>query len=434
MARGKKRSVKKIVLWIVGVFLLILSVTAVYVYYNFNQLLSGSLNKSFNSSLISDVYELKFEKLSVNFLTGNISVHNVTLQPRKKPLQSYQYINSSLRLKADKLLLGDVQISTLLKSNILKLDRIELKAPGIDFTIDDANPVFFPFKDTAAGNQKQSKKRSIESFSLKEFTMVDASFHVANSAKKREFSIHQGNILLQDLLIDQHPGKDMISYKHVAFSTGKLAGDMQNESLKHVSFKDYKLTVDSLQIQHSYDTTIYHFANFTSSLNGLNVQTADSIFHLSMQALNLSYREKLIELREVSFKPNISDGALQARFAHQHAQFSGAIGSIRLQGVNFDSLIYSQKILIEQVSIDKVSASIFKDNTKPIDKNKYPEYLGQTIKAISIPLSIKQVKVTHINLVNREKKPDGSYGTANIHRGTAEVKHITNMSSREMLT
>ena len=162
----KKRSVKKIVLWVIAGFLLLLSVTAVYLYNNFNRILSGALNKSFNSSLISDVYELKFEKLSVNFLTGNISVHNVTLQPREKPLQDYQYINSSLRLKADKILLGDVQISTLLKSNILKLERIELAAPGIDFTIDDANPVFFPFKDSTAlaGNQKQSNKRSIESF------------------------------------------------------------------------------------------------------------------------------------------------------------------------------------------------------------------------------------------------------------------------------
>src|SRR6476646_6312887 len=144
----KKRSVKKVILWIFAVILVILSVSGIFLYFNLNRLLSSALNKSFNSSTISDVYELKFERLSVNFLSGNISVRNVLLQPREKPLHNYSYINSSFQLKADKILLGNVQISTLIKSNILKLDRIEIKAPGIDFTISDINPVFFPFKDS----------------------------------------------------------------------------------------------------------------------------------------------------------------------------------------------------------------------------------------------------------------------------------------------
>ena len=157
----KKRSVKKVILWIVAVLLLILTVTGVFLYFNLNRLLSNALNKSFNSSIISDVYELKFERLSVNFLTGNISVRNVTLQPREKPLHNYPYINSSFRLKADKILLGDVQISTLIRSNILKLDRIELTAPGIDFTIADLNPVFFPFNDSVRRATKSKEARNL---------------------------------------------------------------------------------------------------------------------------------------------------------------------------------------------------------------------------------------------------------------------------------
>ena len=430
----KKRSAKKIIFRIVAVLLLILIAAGIFLYYNFNRLLSEALNKSFNSSIISDVYELKFERLSVNFLTGNISVRKVTLQPREKPLHNYPYINSSFLLKADKILLGDVQISTLIKSNILQLDKIELTAPGIDFTISDMNPVFFPFKDSVAGSQKQRGKKPIESFSLKEFNLVDASFHVANSAKQREFNIQQINILLQDLMINQHPGKDIISYKHIEFSVGTLTGDMQKASLKHVSFKDYKLTVDSLEIQHTYDTTTFQFASFSTGLHALDILTADSVYHLSLEELNLSYRDKSIKLREVSFKPNISESAIQAKYPYQHPQFSGTIGSLDVTGVNFDSLIYNRKLLIDQISLDKVSASIFQDNSKPLDKHKFPPYLGQSITAIPIPLSVKQVRVTNLNLVNREKLPNGSIGKADIQRGTAEVSLITNISPPEMLT
>ncbi len=429
----EKRSVKKIILRIVAVLLLILIAAGVFLYFNLNRLLSSAINKSFNSGIISDVYELKFEKLSVNFLTGNISVRNVTLQPREKPLHNYQYINSSFRLKTDKILLGNVQISTLIRSNILKLDRIELTAPGIDFTIDDLNPIFFPFKDSVAGDQKQRGKKPIESFVLEEFNLVDASFHVANSAKQREFNIQQINLLLKDLLIDQQPGKDIISYNHVEFSIGNLTGDMQKGGLKHVSFKDYKLTIDSLHIQHTNDTMTFRFASFSTGINALDIQTADSVFHLSMGALNLSYGDKSIKLREVSFKPNISESAIQAKYAYRHTQFSGTISSIEVTGVNFDSLIYNRKLLIDQILLDKVSASIFQDNSKPLDKNKFPPYLGQSIKAIPIPLSVKQVKVTNVNLVNREKLPNGNYGKADIQRGTVEVSRITNISPPEML-
>src|SRR5688572_20440086 len=112
---SKKRSVKKTIFWIAGALFLLVAVAAVLIYYNFNRLLSVSLKDSFNSNIISDVYELDFERLSVNLATGNIRVHDVTLKPRAKPLRNYPYINSSFHLKANKILLGNVQVMTLIR-------------------------------------------------------------------------------------------------------------------------------------------------------------------------------------------------------------------------------------------------------------------------------------------------------------------------------
>ena len=55
--------------------------------------------KSFDASIVSDVYELKFEELRVNIFEGSIRLFNVSLQPREKPLNPYPYINSSFRFK-----------------------------------------------------------------------------------------------------------------------------------------------------------------------------------------------------------------------------------------------------------------------------------------------------------------------------------------------
>src|SRR6186997_1804962 len=117
----RKRSFKKKILRII---LVILIAGSVFLYYRLNQLLTNALSKSFDENITSDVYELKFEKLSVNLLKGDVEVYNVELKPREKPLVNYPYINSSFRLITKKMVLKNVQILTLLKSNKLKVEKI----------------------------------------------------------------------------------------------------------------------------------------------------------------------------------------------------------------------------------------------------------------------------------------------------------------------
>jgi len=101
--------------------------------------------------------------------------------------------------------------------------------------------------------------------------------------------------------------------------------------------------------------------------------------------------------------------------------------------VSFDSLIYQQKLFIDELVLNDVTLSIFRDNTKPVDKKRVPLYLGQQIKAISLPILIRQVKITGVNLVNTERKPDGILAKANINRGTVTVSNLTNQPSDRML-
>ena len=433
--KKKKRSLKKISLWIIAVLFVIVSVVAIFLYRNFNQLLASALIKSFNSSLMSDVYELKFEKLSVNILDGDVKVYNVAFQRREKPLHSYPYINSSLRLRTQKMSLDNVELMKLIKSNILELDKIEILQPDVELVLNENNYILFPFEDTtAASPEKVSKKKPIQSFFLTGFALDDASFHVTNNAKMREFNIRRLNITFKDLMINQQPGRTIISNNHFDFSVGEFSGVLQKKAVKQIHFKDFKIAVDSLSLQQTVDTAIHHFADFSTSLTMLDIQTADSIFHLAMDSFDLSYKKKTIKLNNISFKPNISDAEMQKRFVYQTSQFSGTIGSINLIGVNFDSLIYKGQIFIDDIVLDKVSAFIFKDQRKPIDKNRFPGYPGQQIKNISTPLVIKHLKATNVNLVNKELKPDGNYGQANINRATLNVENITTLPSHKPLT
>ena len=434
--KKRKRPIRKTILWIVGILFVLICGVAVYLYNNLNRLLTNALVKSFNSNIISDVYELKFDDLSVDLLQGNIKVYNVELQPRQNPLRDYSYINSSFHLKTQKMRLENVQLVTLIKKNILSLDRIVITEPDVELKLNGKNYILFPLPDTTSSENKREtgNKKTLKSFSLKDFALINAAFHVTNAAKERDFTIRNLNITLSNLVIDQLPGKLILFNRHIDLSIGEFTGNLRNNALKYISFKDYKTTLDSVHIQQTRDTAIKRFVDFTTVLKGLDIQTADSIVHLAMESFDLSWRKKSIRLEGLSFKPNISDAAMQQRFKFQNTQFSGTVGTMSLSGVNFDSLLYSGKLLIDKIALDKLSVSLFKDHTKPIDITRFPQYLGQTVKAIPIPLLIKQVTVTNANLVNKERKLDGNMAIANINRATIDARNISSLSANNPLT
>ena len=415
-------------LWIIAGFIILISIGGFFLYNNFNRLLSEALIKSFETTIASDVYELKFKDLNVNLFLGDIKVFDVELHPREKPLKDYTYINSSFRLSTKKLLLSNVEILTLLKQNILKLEQIEITEPEILFDISDAIPVFIPFNDSpvASDTTKHKNKRPIEAFFLKKFELRNASFKVLNSAKQRDLSVKQVNIYLSDLSMNQKPGMDILSYSKINVSIGEINGILQKERIKHISLKDYNLIIDSLNIQKTIDTVIYNFDDFNLSLKDLDVQTADSIFHLTLQSFDLSYQDKSLLLKKLAFMPNITEQALQDRHQFQNAQFSGIVGTLKMTGINFDSLFFKNKLFIDEINLDSVSASIFKDKTKAMDFNRFPKYLGQSIKEISVPINITKLNATNVNILNRERNVDSTYAAANINRATVFAGNITN--------
>jgi len=422
----------KIGLILLSVFLVI-GTASFFIYLNFNSLISTALKNVYESNQISEVYELTFENLRVNPLGGNISVLDVTFRRKEIPRKSYPYINSYIQLKTKKLILEDVDIWLLLRSNQLKLEKIAIIRPDIELDINGFNPILFPFKNAALGDPSEEKTQ-IDSYFLGEFQLTDASFRLINSAQKREFTVENFNMSFQDLSLEKNNQEDLFFLKELEFSVDKFSGSTHEDLLKQLSFADFKLKFDSVDVQKNLDTLIFNFQDFASEINDLDIQTRDSLFHIMMSSFDLSYRDQTIVLEKLSFKPNVSNAVIQKNYKFQHTQFSGAVGKIYFDGVNFDSLLYANKFYINSIALDSISALIYKDNTKAKDLKHFPQYLGQVIMEIPNPVLIKTLKATNVDLVNEERKPDGSIARVSINRGTAGAKNITNLAPEETLT
>ncbi len=433
-ASGKYSRRKVLQRIILGIFIAFI-VSGIFIYKNFNRLLSEALIKSFNSNIISDVYDLKFNDLSINFYSGNIRVKNVEILPKQKPLKSYPYINSSLDLRTKEILLANVEIITLLKQNILKLEKIKIDEPEVSIIIADKNPIFLPFKESTVepDTVQQSSKSGINAYFLNSFVLNDASVQIGNLAKERNLIIDKLDITIKDIHFDQQPGKDLFSYSLLNLNIGKIEGVLHKESVQQISLKNYEIIVNSLEVEKSIDTLLYHFDDFRMGLKDLDIHTTDSIFHLALQDFNLSYSDKSVIIKNIAFTPNINEKAIQKRVKFQKTQFQLSAVLVKITGINFDSLFYRKKIFIDEITLDSVNSNLFKDRTKPIDIKHFPEYPAQLITSIKTPILIKQVLATNVNLVYNEIKSDKNRGKANINKATFKIENITTVDTNQPL-
>jgi hypothetical protein len=399
----------------------------VYLYVNFNRLASEAVMTSFNSSIISDVYELKFERLRVNILKGDVRVVNVVVQPRETPLGDYPYINSSLSLQAERITLSDVQLWPLFTSGVLTLKEISILKPEIRLDMFEARPNLVPFRDSVTTDTGQGKKKAL-SIALTHFRLEDAAIHVTNAYRSSDTDVAKFNMTLDDLVIDQKPDTNFISLGRIDLLISDFKRSNKVGPFSNSSFGKFQVGGDSLRVQLTRDTLTFGMREFTTGINDLDLHTADSLIHVTLGTFSSSYRNGRVSMTGLSFTPNISKEAMQARYKFQNVQVSGKVESVDIRNINFDSLIYYKRLLIDTIAIGKPELSVFKDKTKPIDSTRNPPYLGQVIAAIKLPLRIRHVQVEDIHLVNEEKKPDSTYAKVTIERGTARVSNITNLS------
>jgi hypothetical protein len=423
---------KKIILGILAGIVLLIGGVGYYYYSNLNRLLSDALLKSFNSNIISDVYELKFETLKVDIFQGSIRIKNVSVLPREQPLGSYPYINSSFSLRTKSLKLLNVELMTLINDNKLVLEKVIIEEPEVDLLLDGDVRLFFPLKDTSLVQKNKSNKKFVDYFALTEFRLTHASFHAVDNYNGGKFTIKDFNIDLADLVINQKTAHDEYFYKSFIMNIGEVAGHLNKGPFSSVFFKDFHLKVDSFKVDKTVDTLLYKFYDCNLAMYGLDLNTADSVLHIQMNSFGLTYKDSTILMGGIIVKPNYTFAEMQKHYKFQKTDVSVSVGSMKLSSINFDDLS-RKKVFAGKLMLDSVDASIYKDNTKLVDPEHLPGYPGPQIASIPVPVKIDEVDVSQLHLESIEIKRDGIPAKVNLNRGTVHATGITNLKPDDEL-
>jgi hypothetical protein len=225
-----------------------------------------------------------------------------------------------------------------------------------------------------------------------------------------------------------------MKFSTFTFNIGEITGHLKVDSIRYISLKDYGIIIDSLEVVKSVDSLVYKYSDFNLGFRDLQILTGDSAFNLAVQTFSVAYADSSVNLEKVAFIPNIGENELRKRFKFQHnTGLSVEIGKLSVRGIDFDSLLLYKKLFIRNIEIDSASVRLFKDKTRPVDKTHLPEYLGQSVRKIPIPIKIGNISAKNISLLSREIKPDSTSAEVLIDRGEAGVFNFTNQSDEKPL-
>lgn len=419
---------RKVLRLIILAVIVILTVVSFYFYANFNRLISDAIMRSFNANVISDVYDLSFDRLNINIFTREVKIRHVVIAPKKVPLQPYPYINSSFVLKTSRIDLNGVDIYALLKQNRLQISSIEIEKPEIAVQLKGRNHVLFPFKagDKSSEAKMEQLKNFLDSYFLKELVLRDAALSMEDEHEGSSYKIGALNLFVSDIQLNQQPGVDSLKFRKADLKMDGLSVHTKSGGFKSMISKSFGLGIDSFAIQQRPDTVIFQVGNYTTRIQDWKLVTADSTYLIGAQLVELSQSEKAVHITNVAMKPTLSHDEFNQLHKYQKELYSISVKKVDLLNISFDSLRFHQTILIGSVSLDSADVLIYKDKTKNIDFKHLPGFPGQQLNSIGIPLTIKELKIAASKLEYQEKKVDGDLASVKISGLNVNAQNISN--------
>jgi len=419
---------RKVLLMVVLAAVVILSAGAFYVYKNFNRLISEAILRSFNSNVISDVYDLSFDHLSINIVSGEVKIRNVVIGPKKVPLQPYPYINSSFFLLTRRIDLNGVDIFALLKHNRLQVSSIEIEKPEISVKLTGKNHVLFPFKagDKTTKAEIEKLKSYLDSYFLKEFVLRDGSMTMDDEHAGSHYKIGALNVFVSDIYLSQLTGADSLSFRRADLGLRDFAIHSKTGGFKSMESKSFELNVDSFAIQQRPDTVDFQVGNYTTRIQDWKLVTADSTYLIGAQLVELSQSEKAVHITGAILKPTLSHDAFNQLRKYQKELYSITVKNVDVSNISIDSLRFYRTLLIGKVSLDSADVLIYRDKTKEVDLKRLPEFPGQQLNTIGIPLTIHELTISGSAVEYQEKKIDGELASVKIRRMNLNALNISN--------
>jgi len=387
---SKKR---KRIKWILGVLLvlvLIIGSASWYISGKIKPIVQQELGAVVNKAT-NGLYNIKFNTVNVNPLTGNASLTEVSLVPDTSVYR---------KLLAQQKAPNNLYIIELHKLSIKKFHPFKIyfdKKLEIDLVLFDQPHITMINKSLAFNEDKLPQpdkspydyiKNIFSSLHVKSIDFKNASFKYINNndAEPEIDTVSNITITLKDWLIDSTSAKDKNRF--------------------------YLLK----------DAYVY--------LNNYTYATPDSMYYIKASQFEFSASQKKLNIKEFALEPRYSEKEFAKVNGYARDRYSLQLNNIDFYGINLFSYIKNREVLANEMSIANGTLSVFNDNSYPkLLKDKTGRFPHQLFQKIKIPITIKKINLNSLDISYAEfDKESGQRGRISFNNTSGVITNVTNQN------
>ena len=357
----------------------------------------GNRIQSFVNERIEEInsknkYEIAVESVDFNLFKRSISLQSITVKPSDSLFSKFKQNNS------DESVLKELSVTEIDISGVRMFDLLVNKKLNIGNIIIEASHlnIYRPQKEFKV---KGIDRKKSSSFSLDSIRIKGLYGLKINDIEIDNYGVHVINISTQDTL---------------AAYLGKTF-QIEGVHLEEFNSKDNLLVLnnESLEVnlsQQSYD------------LSG-------GIYRLSYDDFKYSYKEQSISASGIKLTPK--DGLTASALKYQYSTdvFDAKIASAAFGSFDLSSALSHGVIAVDNIVIDSLELSIFKNKTKPWNTDKRPLLPNQLIKNLNQPLHINKVSVLNSDLYYSEQLENTEEKVnVNLNQINIDINYITSLN------
>lgn len=392
------RGLYKWLLIIVAIFAIVIVGLIGYFAKEVSPLVSQKLNDQVVRSSDS-LYHIVYNELSINPITGNITLTGFKLIPNMTVYNHLKSLNRApeniFRVSVPKLQLEHAHPFKLLIHRKVRINDVRFETPKVEILHEDLFP-----SDTAQSVEKMLANlisgplRAIR-IDRMDLSNVGISYKNSTDSAGRGFLLQNADFILKDFYIDTTSIKDT--------------------------------------------TRLFYAKDLQLHLMNLKLPTADSLYMFNLKDFVYSMDRQRILVKELSLKPRYKEADFDRKIGYQQDRFDLKIDSISVFG--FDILtVLRKKMLgaIEKIEMNHGYIDIYHNRSLPPKKGikLFPQQMlikaatKVITKNIAIIFAIDTTSIQNINITYRELNPkSGRIGSVTFQQIKGNLNHITNDSN-----
>lgn len=348
--------------------------------------LSGLVNRRLREMVAESsngLYKLDYRKVSVNALTGNLSIQDVELMPDTTAFAKLRQLNSAPRFlvggKAGKLQFKNVRWLSYLANKKLNIGKLLIDQPNFNIT---------------QYQQKDSVRNSRNIYDLISQQVKDLRigvFGIRDAVVNYQVSFADGQSRTINKIEHLNIGFTKIHFNSDAGKKGLIADDY------NIQLKEYR-----------------H-------------RTADSMYWIGISGFDYNSRQKKLKLSTFFVEPRYADKEFSKKLKEQETKYKMKLDNLAVQGFNMSLLAEDGKAIVPQMSIGGGTVDIYMDRGLPRPAaDQVNAAISQKILNLGFPLAIQVMKLNNVQFTYREFEPvSGRTAVIAIENVSGQATNIT---------